>query len=79
MPYFMYKMTREEREQYMHETVIENERGQTMKEILKVFPIRLRESSILKLSKIAHKKHLPVRTMVRVWIMERIETESDKE
>ena len=43
--------------------------------MLKVFSIRLSIEAIQKLVAIAKKKHLPVRTMVQSWIMERIDKE----
>lgn len=40
-----------------------------------VFALRLTAESIRKITKIALRKHLPIRTMVQSWIMERIDKE----
>ena len=41
----------------------------------KVFSIRLTAEAIVKITKIALRKHLPIRTMVQSWIMERVDEE----
>ena len=50
-----------------------------MKEIKQVFSIRLTVEAIVKLTEIALRKHLPIRTMVQSWIMERIDKEWGKQ
>jgi hypothetical protein len=40
-----------------------------------MFSIRLNPSAIENLNKVSELKHLPMRTMIRSWIMERLEKE----
>jgi predicted DNA-binding protein len=46
-----------------------------MKKNMEIFSIRLKPETIEKLNKISNQKHLPMRTMVRSWLMERIDKE----
>lgn len=44
--------------------------------MLKLFTTRMSEESVNQLTEIAKTKHLPMRTMLRSWILERIEQET---
>lgn len=44
--------------------------------MLKLFTTRMSEESVDQLTEIAKIKHLPMRTMLRSWILERIEQET---
>jgi hypothetical protein len=45
---------------------------------MKLFTCRLPEKSITKLHEIAKKQHLPLRSMVRGWILQRLDDEMGK-
>jgi hypothetical protein len=46
-----------------------------MNEKMTMFSIRLKPSIIEKLNEISKLKHLPMRTMIRAWILDRLENE----
>lgn len=46
-----------------------------MNEKMIMFSIRLKPNTIEKLNKLAELKHFPMRTMIRSWILERLDNE----
>ena len=49
--------------------------SESSQNIMEIFSVRLKSETISELREISKDRHLPLRTMVRAWILERLDLE----